>query len=85
MEREIRERHGLSRENLEDLGAGAEFGSTYAAAGAPLWEEVTMTEDRGGLPKMEHLCLLALLEDTSPGALLDKVLIEKGQSLARGD
>jgi hypothetical protein len=83
--KEIRERHGLTVEDLESLSSGSSPGSTYSTGGHVFWEEVRMTEDRPGLPEMEHLCLLALLEDTSPGALLDRVLIAKGTELEDDD
>jgi hypothetical protein len=72
--REIRERHGLSHFELESISSGE-----------VMWEEATMAEDRPGVPTLEHLKWLALLEGKSVGALLDEVLIAKGREIARED
>lgn len=71
---EIRERHGLTPEQVELLSESQ-----------VMWEEVHMLEDRPGLPTLQQLEFYARLEGTSPGALLDGVLEAKGRELMGDD
>lgn len=70
--KKLREEAGLTRENIETLSGYIGFVSV---------PQQMMFEDYPGIPTLDELVALAVIYDTSPGALIDRCFSKKGAQL----